>query len=40
MNLVMLVAVRGGHLYFSKKVYLWLKCTFDIVDQTFDWNPH
>ena len=40
MNLVMLVAVRGGHLYFSKNFDLWLKCTFDFVDHTFDWTPH
>ena len=40
MNLVMLVAVREGHHYFSKKFYLWLKCTFDFVDHTFDRTPH
>ena len=40
MNLVILVAVRGGHLYFSKKFYLWLKYTYDFVNHTFDWTPH
>ena len=40
MNLVILVAVRGGHLYFSEKFYLWLKYTYDFVNYTFDWTPH
>ena len=30
---VVVVAVRGGHLYYSKLSFnLWLKCTFDFVD--------
>ena len=32
--LVMEVAVRGGHLYFSKTFKFMVKCTFDFVDHT------